>query len=306
MKFMKKLLVPLLALIFVEPVLALSFFDNLNVGFLGGSEGVDRVIWEDGPNRYVKYAKQDSSTFGKNDHPIELDQQEIAIALSMLKVKAKKDPVPVFTRPQIAILSKALAEGFKTVNPGQDIIFAMEKSEAKLLGLKKNAYFVAGRAFYKEGKLNLILGDYDRARNIGYEAAYDPSNAGIVTYNFDHGKRSKQSAGSYAFNNVTWEIHGIENMVYNGARRDWFLIDLHEATKAFATREQDAKQSEMIRKRKEIEEILGQPIPGYATPVAVPVRSAEDRLMSLNSLREKGLVSEEEYATKRKQILDEL
>ncbi|WP_461517234.1 SHOCT domain-containing protein [Porticoccus sp.] len=306
MKFMKKLLVPLLALACVQPVLALSFFDNLNIGFLGESEGVDRVVWEDGPNRYVKYDKQDSSTFGKNDHPVELDRQEIAIALSLLKVKAKGDPVPVFTREQIALLSKNLAEGFKSVAPGQDIIFAMEKSEAKLLGLKKNAYFVAGRAFYKEGKLNLILGDFDRARNIGYEAAYDPSNAGIVTYNFDHGKRTKQSAGSYAFNNVTWEIHGIQNMVLNGARRDWFLIDLHEATQGFATREEAAKQNEMIRKRREIEEILGQPIPGYATPVAVPVRSAEDRLVSLNSLKEKGLISEEEYAIKRKQILDEL
>ncbi|WP_461481508.1 hypothetical protein [Porticoccus sp.] len=309
MKFMKKFLVPLLALICVEPVLALSFFDNLNVGFFSDSDDIDRVLWEDGPNRYIKYAKQDTASQGANDHPVELDQNEIRIALSLLKVKdtgTASGATAVFTDEQIALLSKSLAEGFKGVTPGQDIIFAMEKSEAKLLGLKKDAYFIAGRAFYKQGRLNLILGDFDRVRNIGYEAAYDPSNAGIVTYNLDHGNRSKPSSGSDAFRNTTLEVNGIENRIQNGIRRDWFVIDLHKATNAYATREEAAKQNEMLRKRKEIEEIMGQPIPGYTMPVAAPVKSAEERLVSLNNLREKGLVSDEEYAVKRKQILDEL
>ena len=160
--------------------------------------------------------------------------------------------------------------------------------------------------FFKDGQLNLILGDYDRVRNRGYEVAYDPTSAGIVNYSFDHGKRTKQSVGSTAFNQVIVQTPGIANKKLKNIRRNWFVIDLSVAPKYFADREEEEKKMEMVRKRKEIEEILGRPIPVAVAPQPAPVRTTEYRLNALNNLKEKGLVTEEEYIQKRKEILEDL
>lgn len=305
MKFLKVWAIVFLGVLPAADALAVGFFDNLNIGFLGEKEKeVNKVLWQDGPNRYIKLAPQDTALYGPNAHPVELDQKEINVSLGLLRIAADTGVVPVFTEEQAALLSIMLASGLKVAAADQDIVFALEKSESSLMGLKKDAYFLAGRAFYQGGLLHIILGDYDRVRNISFEAAYDPSKAGIVSYSFEHGKRAKQGVGASAFTQKLYPTDGISNRVINsGPRSDWFMIDLKETSRAFVSREHEARQSEMDRKRKELQEILG---PGYSMPAPVPVRSTEERLISLNELKSKGLITDEEYQAKRKQILDDL
>jgi len=279
--------------------------------FFGDKQKADAVLWQEGPNQYFKYADQDTSSFGENDHPVELDQGAINTALKLLKFDKKKSSdsvalASVFSDEQVGLLSRIIASGLKSANPNKDIIFVIERVEQKLLGLKKDSSFVAGRVFFKDGQLNLILGDYDRVRNRGYEVAYDPTSAGIVSYSFNHGNRTKQTVGSTAFNQVIVQTPGIENKKLKNIRRNWFVIDLGVAPKHFADREEEEKKMEMAKKRKEIEEILGRPIPVAVAPQTVPVRTTEYRLNALNNLKEKGLVTEEEYIQKRKEILEDL
>jgi hypothetical protein len=271
------------------------------------------VIWKDGRNIYFKYAEQDKSTFGNNDHPVELNPEEISKALESLKVLVKDDTEAdkaqnsVFTDEQIELLSQNLAKGLSKAKPNQDIIFALEKKHKKALGLIKDLTFVAGRAFYKDETLNIIIGDYDRPRDKGFEAAYDPTQVGIVSYHFDHGRRSQSSKG---FKKTIVEVQGIENKQLNNARRkDWLVIDLKLLSEASVLKAKMQKQEQMERKREELKELLDSEATSPSHPVTVPataISSSEERLKTLNKLKDEGLITDEEYATKRKQILEDL
>jgi len=154
-------------------------------------------IWRSGLNRYFKYVEQDRSTAGKNDHPVKLDAIDISTALKALQFGEKsflrgEEIRYVFSIPQITLLGKQLAKGLKNAKPGQDIIFVMEGGQSKLILLTEKT-FVAGRVFYKDGKLNIILGEYDFARNAAFESVYDPSGREAIPYTFNHGKRSRES-----------------------------------------------------------------------------------------------------------------
>jgi hypothetical protein len=65
----------------------------------------------------------------------------------------------------------------------------------------------------------------------------------------------------------------------------------------------------MARRREELGEILGSEHASRNDEADQPrdaARSVEERLTILNGLKAKGLVTDEEYAEKRKQILDDL
>lgn len=286
------------------------------------------IIFQAGKNVYLKYADQEKSSFGKNDHPVELDNEEISKSLELLEIVGEdySNSEPVFTHQQINLLSKNLMKGLANAKPDQDIIFALSKSTSRLFGLKSGQYFVAGRAFYKDGKLNIIIGDYNRPRNEGYENAYDPTHVGIVAYNFNHGKRSKNFG---KFDQIIAEVKGIENKQINGnLREDWFVIDLQLAAETNETKATSSKKEEMAKKRKELLEILGSE--GYGAGGAAAYESKErrrikeeearrrkeqqeggadnleKRLTTLKQLKDKGLISDEEYALKRNRILEDI
>jgi len=272
------------------------------------------VIWEAGRNVYIKYAEQDDSNFGNNDHPVILDVEEISRALDSLKFleNDRSDPdqeqQSVFTVEQIDVLSQNLAKGLAKAKPNQDINFALDRTSRKIISLKANRLFVAGRAFYKDEKLNIIIGNYDRGANEGFEAAYDPTHVGIVRYHFDHGRRTKNSKG---FKKPIITVQGIDNKQLEGTHRnDWLVIDLKSVSEALDMEASLQISEEQAKKREEIIELLGSEEASPSHPAAaVPARatySIEERLTSLNRLRDKGLISDEEYAMKRKQILDEL
>jgi len=302
--FNNKIIILYLTLLIPLPgsVLATNFLED------------EDVIWEAGKNVFIKYAEQDKSNFGKNDHPVVLKVEEISKALGFLKILEKnraasdKELKSVFTVEQIDILSQNLAKGLAKAKPNQDINFALEKSFSKFFGLRSNRLFVAGRAFYKDEKLNIIIGDYDRTAEAGFEAAYDPTHMGIVAYHFDHGRRTKSSKG---FKKPIIAVQGIENKQLKKTRRtDWIVIDLKLVSEASDLRARIHKTEEQARKRKELKELLGSEEASPSHPAAaVPAtatRSFEERLTTLNQLRDKGLISDEEYAMKRKQILEDL
>ena len=144
------------------------------------------VIWEAGRNAYIRYAEQDDAGFGANDHPVDLQIGEIKNALGSLIFPHKgsddsdQEQTGIFTAQQIDTLSQNLATGLANAQQNQDIIFSLEKSVKRFLGTRGKRLYVAGRAFFKDGRLNIIIGDHDRAGDEAFEAAYDPTRIGIV------------------------------------------------------------------------------------------------------------------------------
>jgi len=312
MKPYKNQIISLFLLLFCNSVYAIDFFKD------------DKdIIWRSGLNLYFKYTQQDETKYGKNDHPVELDAITINNALKSLEFTEKsflsRERIRVvFSVSQINLLSKQLEKGLKNAKPGQDIIFVMEGGSRKLILLNEKN-FVAGRVFYKEGKLNIILGEYDMARNDAFESAYDPSGRAAVPYSFNHGRRSK---GTNHFKGSIIAVPGVENKNFGKKlRKDWLMIDVEIASKAYLTalnernnpsvkqdrqiqieaaklsRERREMRAEMARMRKEMQE---------HSPETTSTKSPEERIATLEQLREKELITQEEYDSRREEILNDI
>jgi len=284
-------------LLFISaPSFALSQFKN------------DSVIWQSETNVYFKYAAQDKGRTSSNDHPAKLREKEISTALGQLAIQSDKKTKPLFSEKQIDLLAQHLVTGLSNAAPDQDVTFALQKNKKRItgLGLSPDKLFVAGRAFYKDNKLNIIVGDYDRPRDIGFEAAYDPTHVGIVRYSFDHGSR-KQKAKQFKVKLA--KTSGVETK--SSQLNNWLIIDLKVATKALAAQEKKQKQQAYEAKRDEIRAILAsdgiipaQPITSTTPVISTP--TPEKRLTTLKNLKDKGLITNKEYADKRAQILDDI
>ncbi len=280
------------------------------------------VIWRSGLNRYIKLVQQDSTRFGPNEHPVEIDAETLKYALSALEIPddgffadddAKKK---IFTIQQINRLGEELPRGLQKAAPTQDIIFVLEKNENKFLGMQEKRA-VAGRVFYKDGRLNIIIGDYDFFRSKAFEAAYDPSGRAAVPYSFNFGKRAR---GSKAFANIPQSAPGVVNKLLDKLRHDWLVIDLERTADAYVAKSSEAEDSvsarqdetlqleiaklakqrremrlEMARLRKEMQEGNN----GSA-------ESVEKRLTMLKRLLKQKLITRAEYEAKREKILKEL
>ncbi|MCS3902580.1 hypothetical protein J2T55_000584 [Methylohalomonas lacus] len=301
---------------------ALMVSGNAAAALFGGDDG--SVLWKSGNNLYIKYAKQDSDNFGSNDHPVELDPQNIVTVLEELRFQAKKSGLfssgkeeRVFSVTQARRLAEYLAIGLKEAEPNQDIIFTLQKEVSQLLILTDHV-FVSGRAFYKDGRLNIIIGDYNRFKNQEYERVYDSSGQLGGAYNFNHGRRSSSA------NNVPGAVvnmAGIQNkVVNNNPRQDWFVLDIDQAASAIAQqkgergkeeggmsremrleaarmqKEQRELKLEMARMREQMKNSGGDN--GGKSP--------EERLETLEKLYEQEMISKEEYETKREQILSDI
>jgi hypothetical protein len=293
------------------------------IDWFGGDGEKEGIIWSSGLNRYIKYAEQDESKFGQNEHPVELNKKELQLALRALGIPddsffaSDEETKTIFTVQQIQLLSEQLPKALKNAKPDQDIIYVLESVETKLLGLKEKA-FIAGRIFFKEGKLNIIFGEYNFFRNEAFEKAYDPGGQSAVPYNFNLGKRAKASK---AFKGIPVTVTGIENKKLNEMRYDWFVINVKVAAEAYVAQKNKIKnpatkydkqleveatklakqrremRAEMARMRKEVQAV---------SKGSSSIKSIEERMATLDQLLGKKLITQEEYDSKRQEILNDI
>ncbi|MHC8440728.1 MAG: hypothetical protein ACYYK0_00780 [Candidatus Eutrophobiaceae bacterium] len=287
------------------------------------------LLWRSGKNQYVRLAEQDNS-LGEavlpNDHPISLDAVDVAKSLEQLQRFeenwfSESELRRVMSKAQIYILSKTISRGLAEANPKQDMLFVLGagSSPDNTLSLS-GTLFVAGRAFYQGGMLNIIFGDFRRARDKGMEAMAGQYGEYEITYQFNHGNRA-ESNSPFPLKDKIFSVEGIANQVVDGeTRTDWLVIDLGVVKQKLAQIEAEEKRKtpaglnarqlqeantdrlkmrrEMARMKKELSEIrLGAGGGGG---------DIQARMKTLEQLRKDDLISEEEYQSKRKAILDNI
>lgn len=288
-----------------------------------GPACADDDLYKSGLNQYIRLAEQDSTDV-PNQHPATLDGQAVSDALSIIQVWEKNwfkpnEAEKVFSTSQAQLLGQYIALALGTATPGQDVSFALARTDKGFLGMRDLTY-TSGRAFFVNGKLNVIIGEYRRAPDRFQERANSSAGIEEVRYFFAHGKRTKPSDFKLAV--VSGE--GIDTRAVGGSkRRDWFEIDVRQAAAALAARAAQENQAagsadaeavrqeaarlaqerrelrlEMARMRRDMEQGAGQ---NGAAPATV-----EQRLKSLDELRKKGLISDDEFARKREEILKDL
>jgi Short C-terminal domain len=231
-----------------------------------------RHLWQSS-DQFVALELQDSVSTGPvqpNDHPIELTLDRIIAILASIDIQATGDgkPEPLFTRSAVQVLAPHLLQGLRQASPKEDVTFAVIGLHGALHGLAKSPKVTTGRVFYKEGRLNIIVG-------LAQQEVRDRDDRRL--FPFTPGARQKASEGE-------WRL--LAQPARKGCtleRKDWVIFS-------------DEWQEPAA-------ELSAPAQPGKGTNDG---RTAAERLTALKDLRDKGLISEEEYQKKRAQILDGL
>lgn len=299
----------------------LFLFISISLGSINSVIGQE--VWKKNDNVFIKLAQTESSAHASNSHPANIDSTALQLALEAVNIpKSKRKFVPLFSEEQQETLSEHLTAGLKRAKANQDVLFVLEKQKKSLAGLKTEQVFISGRAFYKDEKLNIIIGEYDKPRNRAYEMAYDPTNQGLVTYDFEFGSRDKASRVSYK--SLVFGSDHIDIVANN--RKDWLAFDLAGIQAApFITRPtaQLVQYTTQTTNQHNAPRIVAQqpsatplsavpqtPVNTHVTPLPSVTKDAKEDLVhrfeTLEKLWKKGLISEKEYNEKRKALLSEL
>ncbi|HEY6838133.1 MAG TPA: SHOCT domain-containing protein [Geobacteraceae bacterium] len=233
-----------------------------------------RNVWERG-DEFVAVEKQENASAAPNEHPAKLAAETLRATLSGLRVQPKgsKESALLFTEGELETLGDALQQGLSLARSDEDVTFALVGLHPALLGLFKQPMVTTGRLFVRGGRLNLILGAVHEPVNDRDDRRLKP---------FIPGSRLKKRT-------LEWRVttNG-EAPLTESDRDDWFVLPL-----VTAAPEQPAVPG-VSREAKP------------AQPSRPTGRSVEERLILLNDLKAKGLLSDEEYQAKRRQILNEL
>ncbi|MFO1435910.1 MAG: SHOCT domain-containing protein [Gammaproteobacteria bacterium] len=286
--------------------------------------------------QHVTLVKQESDGGAKpppNEHPAEFSADQISMALHALTLQhtggvivEKQEDVPLFTDREIAVLAPNIARGLSRAQPDEELTFLISGLHAGVLG--KESAATTGRVFFVNGKLNLILGEV-------YKPMVDKGQkeralaAGCGDCPMDDRTIYFAPASRYHKGDLPEPLAtavGVD-FAHEGAklRNDWIVLDVDtivanmerqrnrlppalekerreaklEAARAAVERRQ--MREEMARMRKEMQDGGSSSASSAST-----AQTAEERIATLDKLKKKGLITQEEYDSRRKAILDNI
>ena len=280
----------------------------------------DEILWESGVNLFIKITEQDKSKSGKtppNNHPVTLNEKDIREALGLVEIWTKnfykgENAEKVFPFNIARLLGESVGKGLQIANPNEDIIFTLVKQKKGTLGDRVSSY-LTGRIFFLDNQLNIIIGDYDNPGDKLKEIVYGEYQE--VRYSF---KRASRAKPSKKFKENTMVVEGITNhKVGSKLRRDWFIFDL-EKTKQLITAKKNIKRkssdeykqslekAKLAKERREMRLEMARIRQEMKKNKNTGSTSIEERLENLSTLKQKGLISNEEYEKKRIEILNDI
>lgn len=242
-----------------------------------------RQLWQS-RDQFVALERQDSPpgrTEILNDHPVEISPDRLTAILASIEVhSADSDrPEQLIANQSLEVLVPQLVQGFRQAAPAEDVTFAIIGLHKSMLGFAKSPKVTTGRAFYKGGRLNIIFGLVQKDVNEREGRRLSP---------FTPGSRHKALEGEWAL---------LPQPGQNGftqLRKDWvtFSDEWRVPVAQTPAVEQNVPST--------------QTTPAQSGKRNNDTRRPEERLTTLNELKDKGLISEEEYRVKRQEILNGL
>jgi hypothetical protein len=332
-----RLLVCLLCLgLAPAPGHAIDLLPDFLFGGGGDDTGKDgRPLWEAG-NEYIRVIPREEGA-PPNQHPVTLSVAELTAALSALQYN--RDPgllervgaVPLFVPSQVSNLANVLARGMPTLTPDEEIAFA-------LIGLHQGTFAkermaIAGRIFHADNRLNIVLGDVHKEMRVA--ANKRVMTTGEMTDDIDLRMEPFRIGRRARERDLKHRVTGPQGLEFattgrGKPRGDWLRLDLATLA-AEATKQQSRlpagleeervrlqrEAQQMAVERRQMREEMARMRKELRTGGAGEAGngsgggdggggSVEQRLKRLESLREKGLVSDDEYSRKRDEILSEL
>jgi hypothetical protein len=250
------------------------------------------VSVQEDSNRFIRlegrYGDERRDRATRFEHPLPLTITEWERLLSSIQVQSRKDtflfttaknpPEPAFTPEQIIYLSSGLQEGFARAHPDEFVVFGFSEVRAPQL-----TEITTGGWFVYNNQLHLILANYRHSvsmKHIREQLWQDPLHSNTSpSYEILPGPNQKLERGQ--------TLGGMLSADAPELIIDYKpLLATPPAPPSWLSPESAPKGS----------------------PSATPPASAsiEEKLRALKNLRDQGLISEDEYRDKKKQLLDRL
>jgi len=266
-----------------------------------------------------------------NDHPaVGLDTESLARLLASIQIRSDQEDKPVYLMEETAAPDAAqeLSHALRRVDDRQDIHLVIYRSVGGLLNTRRLATGI--RVFYQDGYLNMIFGPVDQFQD---EFSLRKRNGKPVP----SGSRSQSRLAGGSIEAENW-------FQFKEGRRDWILYPLEQTSRvrprlrieeepaAVAPAPEPAQAAptpEPAQPRQALPppQEPSQPRSRVAEPDSSPAFTGESRqpeaapakpprqptsrwqdleegLETLQRLRDKNLISEEEFQSKRRELLD--
>jgi hypothetical protein len=241
-----------------------------------------RQLWQS-REQFVALEGQDYARDSKtiaNNHPSEFSEARLTAILASLEVRTSDSSgvEPLFTRDSLDALVPQLQLGLRQALPGEDVTFAVIGLHKAMFGFAKTAKVTTGRLFVQSGQLNIIFGLVRQDVNERDDRRLVP---------FTPGKRTSVAVGD-------WKILPKSTQDVALIRKDWV---------AFAEGWNPPLEQPAVPAVK-TEPVAS--VPAQAVKRVEDTRSPSERLNTLIDLKNKGLISEDEYRSKRMEILNGL
>jgi hypothetical protein len=242
-----------------------------------------RHLWQS-RDQFVALDSKDSPRGGaaiSNDHPIDLSRERLTAILASIEVRTEDGgkPEQLLTSQSLEALVPQMVQGFRQAAPEEDVTFAIIGLYKALHGFTKSPKVTTGRAFYKGGRLNIIFGLVQKDVNEREERRLAP---------FTPGRRQKAAEGEWTLLPQTGQ-NGFDMF-----RKDWVTFS-------------DEWRAPVAQTPIAVKIVpLVETTPSQSEKRVNDTSRPADRLTTLNELKEKGLITEEEYRFKRLEIMNGL
>ena len=250
-----------------------------------------RRTWRIGEFTAIRLVPREPGS-APNQQPVSLHPEGLRQQLALVRTTVKGTPQPLFANDEISELIEPLAQALSVAGPGDDVLLLSTARRGD--GVLVAPMGITARLFVQGGSLNLIV----------HDARLDFVNAYIgthITPQFEFGSRSHASAV------------GLQSAGAASRRSDWLAVPVAAAVTpaAAALAAPPAPAPLMTAAPAAVAAPVAAVAPAPATP---PQRSRDaafyeeqaQRLKGLKLLRDQGVISEDEYQQKRKEILSSL
>ena len=255
-----------------------GWLDGLLVGQASPSANTKQRLWSIREFSRIELVAREAGAEA-NQHPAALQADVLRQQLAQVQVVERGAAQALFSPDELAELAGPLVQALGRAGPGDDVLLLSSARREGAMFLAPTA--LTARLFVQGGQLQLIVRDARFEFYDAYRGTHQPPH-------FEFGSRTASGAASLRSAGATTR------------RADWLSIPLVPVTQAAMPAATPAA-------------VAAPASPASPSPAAAPVArkpldaaGAEDierRLETLKRLRDKGLITEEEYQHKRKEIL---
>ena len=260
-----------------------SLFGKGGASAEAAKPGAGQRLWPIGEFTMVRLVAHEAGS-SPNQQPVQLQPEVLRQQLALVQSVGRSGRQPLFAADELASLVEPLVQAFGRAGPNDDVLLL--SASRRDGGVLMAPTAVTARLFVQGGELQLIVHDarFD---------FYDTYRGTQVAPRFTYGSRT--AAGEAV----------IQSAGASNRRPDWLSIPLQMAAAPAATLPPTPPPATAAPAA-----LPPPPAPPQAAPAPAPkpldaaaAADIERRLETLKRLHDKGLITNDEYQQKRKEIL---